>query len=479
MGRSRSRLLAGAALVLMATGARAGEPGPGETTPTTESDPGTDRAWTLQRLVERAESRSLQVRVSQAEVDEARALYELAAAQSLPRGELSTIVGGPVPEAQTRIQNDISTVTEASLGNDLNFGELGVTIRGNARFLQPLYGFGRIRSAKRATGNLVEAAEAQKEATTAEVVLNVYRAFWTLQLVREFVRALEEGQDTLQQVVDQLEELLDAESGQVTENDRLRVNYALSTVRVRLAEARIGSERANQALRILVDAPLGEPLSVAREDLWDGVPERAPDLDGLVRGVREERPELQALRRVVKAQADFVELRRANLLPNFFAGVLVEWAYTSNATDQTNPFIFDPFNLFDLGLGVGLVWELDVFSKLAQLEQAKAQHATRVQQQALATRAAELEVRQLHAQMSGGFEQLVQLEDANRAARGWLTSTVLAFEIGAGDAAELIDAFVAFAASEAELQSVRYNLILRRAELARSVGRLRGLNAGS
>lgn len=434
-------------------------------------------ALDLDDLVDLALRNNLQVRVSRAQIEEARALYQQAAAQAYPQLNATMVFGGPTAEAKTARQNDIESVTEASLGGDLNFGELGVTVRGDVQILQPLFTFGKIDRAKNAADHLVKAAAHQEEATKAEVVLNLHRAFWALQLVHALLRSVEEGEETLGGILERIEDLLDADSLQVTENDRLRLVYALRTLRVRRAEAETGLERANLALRILTGSPLDTPLEVRERELWDALPNEAPALETTVADARAARAELLALREVVDAQKAFAEFRRSGLYPDFFLGGLMNFAYTSNASDQTNPFIFDPYNVLDFAAGVGLRWQFDLFTKLAQIEMADAQLAVRQSQEALATEAVELEVRQVHAQVQGGFEQITELEGANRAARGWLTSTVLAYDIGTGDARELIDAFLAWAASEAELQAVRYDTIIHLSELARARGRLVALRA--
>jgi len=434
----------------------------------TRSAPGLD----LDALTKLALKRNLEVRVSRAQIDEARALYQQAAAQAYPQLNVQAVFGGPTAEARTRQQNRIETVTESSLGGDLDFGELGVTVRGNVQLLQPLFTFGKIGTAKTAAQHLIEAAEHQEQATASEVVLNIHRAYWAHQLVDAFLVSLEEGLETLGGVLVRVEELLDTDSAQVTENDRLRLEYALATLRVRRAEAQTGLERANLALRILTGSALQTPMEVTSVDLYDALPADAPSLESTVTEARAARAELLALREVVAAQEAFAEFRRASLYPDFFVGGIMDFAYTSNATDQTNPFIFDPYNVLDFAAGVGLRWQFDLFVKLATIEQADAQLAVRETQEALATQAVELEVRQIHAQIQGGYAQIDELELANRSARGWLTSTVLAYDIGTGDARELIDAFLAWAASEAELATVRYNTVIHFSELARAQGQL-------
>ncbi|MEM1025066.1 MAG: TolC family protein [Myxococcota bacterium] len=426
----------------------------------------------LPQLVDLALDRNLHIEASVSQVAEAETLLDQAAAAAYPTFQLQTLIGGPTSEAKTAVRNDISTITPQSLGGDLNFGELGFAVRGGAQIFVPISTFGKIRRAKRATESLVEAAEHQSDVTRAQVVYDVARAFWTIQLVESLLSSLADGQNTLEGILERVEELLDDESAQVTENDRLRLEYVLRTLSVREAEARAARKQATAALLLLTGLPQTEELSFVRRPLYEAIPASAPPLELVIEQARLGRPDLAALRAVVDAQKAFAQFRAAGLLPDFLLGALVNFAYQSNATDQTNPFIFDPYNIVDFGLGVGLRWELNVVQKLAELEQAKAELSTRRVQEELATGAAELEVRAIHAGLEGNLERLKQLGRANRAASGWLTSNVLAYDIGTGDAAELIDAFLAWAASEAEIQTVRYDTILELASLARATGRL-------
>lgn len=430
------------------------------------------RGLTLDQLVELALERNLLVQVKESEVDQARALYRTAASLAYPRLDANTIIGGPTAEAKTAVQNDINTVTQSSLGGDLDFGQLGVTIRGDVQIAQPLYTFRKIASSKDATKHLINARVQDAEATRADIVLDVHRAYWALQLVQAFLNTIDEGTDTLTGVLEQIEELLDEDSVQVTENDRLRLVHALATLRVRKAEAIGGRDQANLALRILTRSPLDTPLMVEPFDLYDAIPETTPEVETTVEDARASRAELLALRQVIEAQQALVELRRANLYPDIFFGVRMNYAYTSNATEQTNPFIYDPFNDFNVGMGIGIRWEFDLFTKLARIEFAESVRSTREIQEALASDAVELEVRQIHTLLENGFDQLDELDRANRAARAWLTSTVLAYDIGTGNARELIDAFLAWAASTAQLETVRYDTVVRLSELARARGRL-------
>lgn len=425
----------------------------------------------LPQLVEEALAHNLKIRIDEAQIAEARALYELAAAQAYPRFMANAIFGGPTPEQKTRVKNDIGTVTDASLEGDFDFGELGVTFRFHADGAFPIYSFGKISTAKEAAGHFVRAAQHKTVATQAEVVMSVHRAFWAFQLTRAFVESLSDGEKTLERVLSKIEELLDSESPQVTENDRLRLLHALATVRVKSSEAQNARELARSALKLLLGRDQSTDLELAYVDL-DELPSEIPDLGAAVLSAKERRPEIRALRAVVDAQMKFAEFRRKQFWPDFFLGGVLKYALTSNATNQTNPFLFDDANVFEAGLGIGIRLELDVFNKMAILEQAEAAALTRTAEANAAEQAIDLEVRKIHRDIENGYERIKLLDRANRAARGWLTASALAYDIGTGDAAELIDSFLAWAASEGELQKTRYDMHLAHADLSRAAGRL-------
>ncbi|MCK6551121.1 TolC family protein [Myxococcota bacterium] len=424
----------------------------------------------LTRLVERALARNLRIRIDEAQVGEAQALYRYAAAQAYPRFSATALFGGPTPERKTTVVNDLSTITQSSLEGDLRFGDLGFTFRASAEGALPLYTFGKISNAKEAASSVVRAARERVAITEAEVVVQVHNAFWAYQLTRSFITSLEEGEQMLGKVLAKIEELLDADSPQVTENDRLRLLYALATVRVRLTEARQASDLARAAMKLLVGDAQTAPLEIAGADL-DVLPP-VPPLGDQAREAMTWRPELRALRALVDAQQKFAAYRESSFWPDIFIGGILRYAYTSNSTDQTNPFIYDDANLADVGVGLGMRVELDVFSKLAELEQAETAIRTRSAQAAAAEQAVDLEVRKLHSDLVNGYERIRGLERANRAARGWLTASTLAYDIGTGDASELIESFLAWAASEGELQKTRYDMQLGHADFARAIGRL-------
>ena len=81
-------------------------------------------------------------------------------------------------------------------------------------------------------------------------------------------------------------------------------------------------------------------------------------------------------------------------------------------------------------------------------------------------------LRKIHRDLTSGYERIQLLERANRAARGWLTASTLAYDIGTGDARQLTESFLAWAASEAELQKTRYDMHLAHADYARAAGQL-------
>jgi outer membrane protein TolC len=307
--------------------------------------------------------------------------------------------------------------------------------------------------------------------TEADVILNVHKAFWAYQLTRSFVRSLREGDEILAKVIRTVEGLIADDSPQVTENDRLRLVHAQAALRVRLHEADSASKVALAALHLLTGTPHGAPLLLVSREL-DEVPPPPPPVEALLAEARVQRPELRALLHLIDAAEHYVRFRTRGFFPDFFIGVFISSAWTSNATDQTNPFIYDRFNVNDAGLGIGMRFQLDVFTKLAEVKQAQAQLDVQIASHSAAEEAIELEVRKVHLELVGNLEKLDPAEKAFRASRGWLTAAVLAYDLGVGDASELIDAFLARATSEGDLRKTQFDLLIGAAELERAAGDL-------
>jgi outer membrane protein TolC len=441
------------------------------TTEVEDVDPESEGALDLDELVRRAVQFNLLIRAEGTRVREAEALYQRAAAMAYPAISFNALIGGPTSEARTTVVNDLSTVTPESLEADFDFGELGVTFRIGAQIVQPLYTFGKISTAKESAAHGVRAAKHNVNITLGEVLLNVHRAYWTHMMTISFAEGLEDGYRILESVIMKIETLIEEDSAQVTENDRLRLLHALATIRVRLTDARVGQSLSLQALKLLIGKEQSDALSVAAKEIED-VPEGVPSLNEQMALARVQRPEVQALSAVTQALDGVAELRIRQLFPDVYLGGVIDMAITSNATNQTNPFIYDRFNYFDLGIGIGVRAELDVFQKLAHADMAEAEARTAMARLDAVRQLVELDVQKAHQELSGSYTRLRDLEKAMTAGRGWLTSSVLAYDIGTGNARELVDSFIARATSEAEYFKTCFDIHVGSADLARAVGEM-------
>jgi len=428
-------------------------------------------ALTLPQLVQLALKQNRLIKIDEARVKEAEALVGFAAAQAYPQFGGRLLFGGPVSEAKTTVINDVSTLTDASYEGDFNFGDLGVTLRMQATGFVPIFTFGKLSTARAAAEAVVRAAEENVHVTEGVVAVNVHRAYWAYQLTDKFLGSLSDGDKILADVIKKVEDLLAAESDQVTENDRLRLLHARATLQVRRHEAKDARDIALTALKLLVSRPMGQPLDVASGDIEE-LPPAAPPIAQVIDDAVRFRPELRALSRVVDAQEQFVSFRRRALFPDLFIGAFLETAITTNATDHTNPFVYDRFNFFEAGVALGIQFQLDVFNKVAQIDQAQAELETRIAQTAAAAEGVELEVRKIHIEVTGNYEKMEPALKAYKAGRSWLTAAALAYDIGTGDAGELIDAFLASATAEADLRRTQYEIQLGRVDLSRASGTL-------
>lgn len=432
----------------------------------------------LPELLELGLKQSQLLSISKAQLAQAEALSKAAKSHSYPTGSLTALFGGPTPEAKTRNVNDLASVTRPSLTGDYRFGQLGVTARVEGQIIQPIYGFGKLSALEEASSHVIDAAKAQEAASQADLALKLYQAFWAYQLAREAEASLLEGDARLEKVLAQVEDLLENESPQVVESDRLRLSYARSQLQALKAKAENGKALALEAIKMLTQWPETRPLHLAEREL-SALPDALPTLETLLSKLTM-RPELKALSALQKAAQAFVRFRKRSLAPSFFLGGMLSYAYTSNATDQTNPFLYDPYNDFSAGIGLGLRVDLDVFQKLAEVSRAEAEAELRGAQASLATAAATLDLKRQLLDLKSHYAAIQAYKKATKTGRAWLLSTVMAYDVGAGSAKELTDAFLAWATAKGDLEKTQFEAQMAWAGLAKASGELvERLQAGS
>ena len=330
----------------------------------------------------------------------------------------------------------------------------------------PLYTFGKIRNLRRLARAGAHAAEQSLEQRRAQLRRDVRRAYFTLQMALDIQQMIGEGRPKLIQAIEKLEELLADGDPETNPMDRYRLEAALAEIDARASQTERLKRGAQAALRILTglseirppDCPM-EPIDV-----------NAPTLERLHERAREQRPEIGMLEAALDAREANLDIQRAGYAPDFGLGFQASYSWGPGVTDQENPWISDPANRQSLGAGLVMRWRLDFAGNIYRVRRARAQlRETRAQvDEARAGINLEVELA-LHA-----LEDSRQQEEAWRRGRqqtrAWFVSSAQAYEIGAIEPKDLIDALKAYFQARFEHLRSIHQVNTAAAELERVAG---------
>jgi len=424
-------------------------------------------ALDLNHLISLARDRDPRVKVAQDQLDKLQGQAKEAYWAWFPKFETVLAFAGPTPEAK----NDGlgGPVTPASLMYDANLGHVGFTVRAQVNALLPVYTFGKITALRKAGEQAVLVGQALKERAQAETSQQVVEAYYGYQLARQGKASLEEGLERITDAGERIDKLIKKESAQVSTLDQYKVRYFKQLIHARQAQAANGMEVAAAALRLLIGAPPQAQVALAEEDL------QAPSYqvkaaDAYIDLALAHRPELRAANAGIVAREQQVLIREREYFPDFGILGFFNFAYTSSATRQRSPFVYDPYN--DLSSGVALVTRMtfDLPVKSAHVDQARAELSELQHQRELLVSGIRLQVTKLRGDLLEAQQRAADYGAAEKEARRWATAAYENFDLGVGDTRELTDAFIALGQASGEKLKAWYEAEVDARALATALG---------
>ncbi|HTE54661.1 MAG TPA: TolC family protein [Kofleriaceae bacterium] len=350
---------------------------------------------------------------------------------------------------------------DATLALDGLYGGVELTLA------QPLYTFGKLSAARDGARSAAAAARSGEASVAGDIQVDAARAYYGLKLARELRFELEDGLADIEKARKQLAEQLDKGGESATVQDRLRLDTVLAEARSRLAEAREAEDTALAAVRVLardpsidIDDAALEPVD-AELGASEAYGERAVGT----------RPELIALRHLRSGAQSLADLEWSRFFPDLLLVGTFNLARAQGVDDPPSAFARDPFNTTSFGVAAALRWTFEPMSQRGRLLRARAKRDEVAAQVSAASEAVRVDVARAHAQARSARARLEAARDGEKSARGWVASVVQAEAIGAVEAKDLADAYLAYFTLRARyLQGVHdWNVALVR--LGRAVGR--------
>jgi outer membrane protein TolC len=445
------------------------------------------KAYTLPELIDLARKTNPGLAASPQATAKVEAQLLEAGRTWMPTGEFTSMVA-PVPDVRcqplplapdgsplidpfrrTPVEPDRYCISTNVSETSTSFS--GVFTRTELRLVQPLFTFGKISAGRHAATRGVEASRARELGVAADVELNVKKAYYGMKAARAAIETLTEGLERVQDAQKQIESDLAKGTGNVTQQDKLRMRTVKAEVDIRLLEAQKLADDARAGLRAMLGPEAPADLDVDAEplDALD-VPQRP--LVQYEEQARLSRPEVRALDNLVASKRALSDLERRRQYPDLILIGSAAYAHSTSIDNPKNAFYNDPFNTKypSIGGALALRLPLDLGVRNARAAQVRADAEETEWRRREALGGIAYEVERAYASVNEATRRLAAVREGERAAKAWLTAVAANFATGLAETRDFADAVVqAFQFRIRALQTI-FDLNVAAATLTRATG---------
>jgi outer membrane protein len=355
-------------------------------------------------------------------------LREAKASRFLPQFEALELVG-LAPRYLGTVLDPKTTVDTSRYGP---FTSIDVSL------VQPLFTWGKLTAGVAAATHAVEQEEAAKEGVAADVALQVKTLYYNVLLTRSVQGVLVEARDAFESAIKTASRRRESGDADISELDILYLRVGLSEIAKEVPKLESGSASALEALRIMAGFDRHDPIDV-KDHFLEPVKIKLEPLERYTDAIYARSPAWKQIDAGVAAKAEEVKTVEADFFPMFFLTGSFSYSYAPRSDRQLNPFAWDQFN-YQRGPGgvFGIRWPLNFHITAAKVETTRAELGKLEAQRRQAHDGLALEVEQAYKGVVETKESLDKLEDGRKAGRAILTLSVANFDIGIGDAKDIL-----------------------------------------
>lgn len=381
---------------------------------------------------------------------------------------------GVVPGARLQTvngQKDSNNITLIESGSNRGLTDLGAFVRVEVNALQPLWTWGRLKAATDAAKAGAEARKYLVDDTSNAIRTRVLQLVMGIRLATRLLAIGADVQNALKEADARVQKSLKANDGEITPEDRYRIEIFRSQLNQRIADG----ERAVQVARVGLAATLAlepEQLQLRDDPLPDTSQIRPVDLTSALADAEMMRPDLKALDKGILAKEADVRASRAELFPQL--GLVAQFAYSRAAGRDTitNPYVGDYFNALTIGAALAIRQNLSFWTVITRTNKKDAELETLRKQRAGAVRGIRVEVETAAADLSAAITKREASAKAVAAGRSWFRSATLNFGVGVADARDLIDAYRGYAEAQYGDAQATFDLLAAEARLEQVTGKM-------
>lgn len=338
--------------------------------------------------------------------------------------------------------------------------------------IKPLYTFGKIEKYGEAAQANVDLKRGDLKQSRADTVYDTKRAYYGYLTARDTRVFLEDMQSRLNQTLSSTERALKDDSGQARQSDL----YALQTAKGLLAkyvnQARAVEKISLDGLRIITGAGMNADLQVADAHI-EPVAFPKLQLAELQSRALQDRPEMQQLEAGLRSRRALVAAKKADRMPDVYAGVVGVFNYASNRDRLDNPHITDTFNGGGLTPVVGVKWDTTFGVAEAKVSQAQAELEALNHKKAFALAGIPFEISEAYANAQANFASQQELSQSAAAARRWMVASLADYSAGLEKGDKVAEAVKNYTLANTEYLRTINDYNMNVAQLARLSGELK------
>lgn len=359
-----------------------------------------------------------------------------------------TNIFGPAPGVKGNVDS-LNTI-RSDLSN------IGVFSRTTLDIVQPIYTFGRLSAVRDAARYGVEAGEAGVIRKKGDVVLQVEKLYYGLLLAKALQDVVKEAQENMEKARKKVNELLEAGSEDVSETDLRKIDVFAYDIERNMAKADKSIQMGKSALKRTLNLDRQTDFDIATTTL-EPTPVTLSDLQVYIDRAYASRPDIKQLQATIQVRRSLLRVARSEYYPQIALVGSLQYGIAPNRPHFSNPFLRDDFNFFRVGALVTVRQSFNFGLTSARHRASQVEYLDLNSKVEQVRNAVALEVEQAYRDVQEADGNVQSSERAMRAAKTWLTSTAIGFDIS-GETADLMNAFTAYSRMRQEYYQSVFNL---------------------
>jgi len=366
---------------------------------------------------------------------EARLLLDEVQAKSiLPEFSLSAETG-VVPEARGDIFDSPDKQTDLD--------GWGPFIKLELKLVQPIFTFGRRSSAISAAKKGIDLQQIKGDSEIEQLRLAIIKAYYSLAAAREAEQIASDVKEKYKKLESEVKKRLESLDSEVDDTDLLEVKSNRYLIEEMVIKSRYQGKLAERSFNVAI----GRTISMRVEVLDEKTPDfsvKESQVSQLVRDTLSQNRDIKGLDIAIQALHAKMKLAYSQKKPLIYLAGGFAYGYAPGRDDQTNPFAVDNFNYMDLGVYVGMQWDLNFFRKNIDAKRSQLEKKSLEQNLKLLTSKIELDILKAYADVDKSIGLLEQARFSLKAAKNWLRLSMDNWDMGIGEVERLIKAYNAY-----------------------------------